>query len=74
MFSQMFDKIFLEIVNELQVKKSVVYDDVDLPTVLINVVSMEISNSEIIGSSSLKVWRPHFVAARSCRTFFFSTF
>jgi hypothetical protein len=51
----MFGKIFLETVNELHVKKSVVYGDVDIPTFLINVVNMEVSNFEIANSSSLKV-------------------
>jgi hypothetical protein len=54
MFSQMFGKIFLETVSELQVKKSVVYGDDDLPTLLIIVVSMEVSNFEIAGSNSIK--------------------
>jgi hypothetical protein len=40
----MLSKIFLKIVNELQVKKSVVYDDADLPTLLITMVRMEVSN------------------------------
>jgi hypothetical protein len=51
----MFCKIFLEIVSELQVKKSVVYVDVDLSALLITAVSMEVSNFEIVGNSSLKV-------------------
>ncbi len=55
MFSQMFGKIFLETINELQVKKNVVYDDADLPALLIIVVNMEVSNFEIAGNSSLKV-------------------
>jgi hypothetical protein len=35
-------------------KKSVVYGDVDLPTLLIIVVSIEVSNFEITGSSNIK--------------------